>query len=114
MHELSIAQDLVDLAAEQLAAAGAARATAVYVRVGVLSGVVPAALRSAFVVAAAATPVRGARLVVEEVPALVRCTPCDADRQPAPPHSRRCPVCGAASEALIRGCELELHAIEIG
>ena len=67
MHELSIALSLVELASEELARLGDVRLGAVHVRVGTLSGVVPAALRFSFDVAADGTTIAGARLEIEPV-----------------------------------------------
>ena len=113
MHELSIAQELVDLAAEQLEAAGARRASAVYVCIGARSGVVPAALRSAFAVAAAGTSLRGARLVIEEAQPQIRCAPCNAVRELTSSYRGRCEVCGSTGVQLVGGDQLEFSAIEI-
>jgi hydrogenase nickel incorporation protein HypA/HybF len=113
MHELSIAQELVDLAAEQLELAGARRAAAVHVCVGARSGVVPAALRSAFAAAAAGTPLGGARLVIREAQPQVRCTECNAVREVTSSYRRRCEACGSSSVRLVGGDQLEFSAIEV-
>jgi hydrogenase nickel incorporation protein HypA/HybF len=69
MHELSIALNLVDIAAEEARRHGDVRVTAVHVRLGVRSGVVKEALASAFEVAREAAELREARLVIEDAPA---------------------------------------------
>jgi hydrogenase nickel incorporation protein HypA/HybF len=65
VHELAIAESLVDLVAERTAGR---RVVAVNVRVGTDAGVVPDAMTFSFEVVTAGTPLAGARLVVEEVP----------------------------------------------
>jgi hydrogenase nickel incorporation protein HypA/HybF len=113
MHELSIAQEVVDLAGEHLLRSGAARAVSVTLRVGALSGVVAPALQTAFRAAAAGSPVDGARLVIEEVPAAVFCDVCNEERELESVQSRRCPVCQTPANEIIRGADLELAAIEV-
>lgn len=113
MHELSIAVDLIDAAAERAREEGAQRIRAVYLRVGPLSGVVVRALRSAFDVAARGTPAEGAALDVEEAPVTVYCTSCRAEGEPADVYTFSCPVCGTPTPDVRSGRQLEVLALEI-
>jgi hydrogenase nickel incorporation protein HypA/HybF len=65
MHELSIALSLVDAICEELPRLGAVSVRSVRIRVGACAGVVPDALAFAFDVAAAESPIAGARLEIE-------------------------------------------------
>jgi len=66
MHELSIALSLVDCVCEELPRIGdRVSIRSVRVRVGSLSGVAPDALAFAFDVAAADSPIAGARLEID-------------------------------------------------
>jgi hydrogenase nickel incorporation protein HypA/HybF len=112
MHELSIAIGLIDLATEEAARQGNVRVATVFLRIGPLAGVVSDALRFSFDLAADGTPVQGARLEIEEVPVIVRCEPCGADRMLTDPQRIRCPMCGEPA-AVIGGRELELTAMEV-
>jgi hydrogenase nickel incorporation protein HypA/HybF len=71
------------------------------------------ALLFSFDVAAAGTAVAGARLVIEDVPLTVRCPDCREERVIDGPPRLRCPVCGAETPEIVRGKELELHALEV-
>lgn len=116
MHELSIAVSLVDAASEQAADAGAERVSAVYLRLGALSGVVREALEFSFEVAAADTMLEGAALEIEEVPAVALCPQCQEEKQLSAGHPMfraRCPDCGAPTPKLRQGKELEITALEI-
>jgi hydrogenase nickel incorporation protein HypA/HybF len=113
VHELSIAMSLVELASERAAEIGEARVAAVHVRIGPLAGVVEEALRFSFDAAAGGTPVEGARLVVERMPAEVFCAPCGVERVLDEPLRFRCPVCGAPTVDVVRGREIELTALEV-
>jgi hydrogenase nickel incorporation protein HypA/HybF len=112
VHELSIATSLVELACERVAGLGEVRVEAVCVRLGPLSGVVKDALLFSFEVAAQGTPVAGARLEVEDVPLTVHCPRCDAERE-LPGFPLECPVCGTPTPRVLRGRDLELHALEV-
>jgi hydrogenase nickel incorporation protein HypA/HybF len=112
MHELSIALGILDVAAEEAERRGG-RVTAVHLRLGLLSGVVKEALRSAYELAREGTPLAGAELVVEEVPAVAYCPGCAAERVLAALPELCCPACGAPTPEVVRGRELEVFALEI-
>jgi hydrogenase nickel incorporation protein HypA/HybF len=67
MHELSIAMSILDGAEEEAENRGGGRLSAIYVKVGSLSGVVPDALLAAYELARENTSMSDCRLVVEKV-----------------------------------------------
>lgn len=113
VHELSIAMSLVDMASEECERRGGVTIEAVHVRLGPLSGVVREALDFSFTVAAAGSPIEGARLVIEEMPLTAFCPRCEVERVIATPQHLRCPECGASTPDIAGGTELELFALEI-
>lgn len=113
MHELSIAHAVISTAADTAARHDAARVTAIRLRIGTLSGVVPDALRFAFDVAAAGSVAEGATLEIDEVPITVHCRPCAADVELADVHTFRCPRCGFPTAEVVGGRELEIVSITI-
>ena len=113
MHELSIALSIVDIAAETARKNGGGRVDALYLKLGAMSGVVKDALLFSWQIASAETPLEGARLVIEEIPLVVRCAVCDADRTLDVINKFVCPVCGEPTTNIIRGKELELTSLEI-
>lgn len=113
VHELSVALSLVDVACEKAGALGDVRVDAVYVRLGVLSGVVKDALSFCFEAAAKGTAVEGARLEIEDVPVTILCPLCAAERQLASIQHLRCPICDEPTPDVIDGRELELAALEV-
>jgi hydrogenase nickel incorporation protein HypA/HybF len=112
MHELSLAQALIDQASAVAARqAPGRRVKRVHLEVGELSGAVPAALRQAFAMLAAGTALAGTRLVMKRRPARFACRDCGRSfRAGAGP---RCPKCGSARAELAAGRELRLAAIEV-
>ncbi|MGY4922274.1 hydrogenase maturation nickel metallochaperone HypA [Streptomyces sp. 900105755] len=112
MHELSIATAIVEQADEWARADGADRVSAVTVRVGELSGVVPDALDFAFEVARDGTALADARLVVEQVTAHAWCGPCAEEFAVGMPPFFWCPRCDRPSTELRSGRELEITAVE--
>lgn len=112
MHELSIALSLVDVAQEEAVRLGA-RVCAVHVRIGALAGVVAEALQASYEMACAATPLEGSLLVIEQVPVVVFCPTCQAERELGSVQSFCCEECGSPTPRIERGRELELIALEI-
>ncbi len=112
MHELSIALSLLDLAEEEAGRHGG-RVAAVHLKLGPLSGVVKAALLSAYDLAREGTPLGGAELVIEEVPITAFCPACAAVRTIASVQELCCPDCGAPTPEILTGRELEVVALEI-
>jgi hydrogenase nickel incorporation protein HypA/HybF len=113
MHELSIANSLLDVITETLIRQDAARAQRVVVEVGALSGVVPAALRSAFTTAVRGTELAGVELELREVPVELWCDVCNAQRLAMSVQRMHCAACGTPSSRVVRGKELELVSIEV-
>jgi hydrogenase nickel incorporation protein HypA/HybF len=113
MHELSIAQSLVDLITEQTLSLPHARVRTVRVRIGDLSGVVPDALRSAWPAATRGTPSAAADLVIDAQPVLLWCDQCRAERPARNVQSLRCATCGTPSNDVRHGREMELLTIEV-
>ncbi|MET8082068.1 hydrogenase maturation nickel metallochaperone HypA [Streptomyces sp. NPDC005303] len=112
MHELSIATAIIERADELARADGTGAVSAVTVRVGELSGVVPDALDFAFEVARDGTSLAAARLVVEQVPAQAYCGPCAQEFAVGMPPFFWCPHCDQPSTELRSGRELEITGIE--
>jgi len=112
MHELSIAISIVELAEEEAERRGV-QIEAVHLKLGVLSGVVKDALLSCYEMACENTPLQGSRLVVEDVPLVVFCSKCRADRPLSSVQLFCCPECGTPTAEVVRGRELEVVALEV-
>jgi hydrogenase nickel incorporation protein HypA/HybF len=109
MHEVAIMQEAVRLAAE---AAGGRRVRTLRLRIGVLSGVVPEAIRFAFDVVTRDTLAAGAALEIESVPAVAWCAACAAEF-PTADFFSECPRCRTVNGGLRRGREMEIASVEL-
>jgi hydrogenase nickel incorporation protein HypA/HybF len=108
MHELSIANGVVELCAER---AGGERVTRVRLEIGQLSAVLPDAVRFCFDVCAKDTVVEGALLEIIETPGRVLCRDCDVELAMTQPFGR-C-TCGSANLLVIAGEELKIREMEL-
>jgi hydrogenase nickel incorporation protein HypA/HybF len=109
VHELSIAQSVVEIACRH---AEGRRVTGVTLRVGHLRQVVPAALTFSFSLVAQGTPVEGAELIIESVPAIGWCRHCEAEcyLQDFP---LQCHTCGAFDLRIMAGEELLVTSLTV-
>jgi len=113
MHELSIALSMIDMATDEMRKHEGARVDALYLKLGALSGVVKEALLFSWEIACRDTPLDGARLEIEEIPVVVYCADCRAEKTPAAVNGFFCPVCNKPASEILRGRELEVTALEI-
>jgi hydrogenase nickel incorporation protein HypA/HybF len=112
VHELSLVASVFDILEEKAREHGASRVTAVVLRVGRMSGVVPDLLESAFDTYKIGTLAGGARLTIEVVPVKLRCPDCggagareDADFS--------CAACGSRRVEIVEGREIVVEKIEL-
>lgn len=80
--------------------------------IGELTGVEDTTMKSCFEVYVQATPVEGAKLVIQRIPAKVRCRVCGNEYQTKIPFSD-CAVCGNKSITIISGKELYIDSLEV-
>lgn len=112
MHEVAIMQSAVETALEQARLAGASRVAVIRLRVGSLAGVAPEALEFACTEVTRGTPAEGARLEIENVPAMAWCAVCQREF-PCDDYFAECPRCRTECLELRRGRELQLSSLEI-
>ncbi len=112
MHEMSLISGLFEILERTAREEGAIRVTAVTLRVGRLSGVVPELLETAFDTFKKDTIAAGATLRIEVVPVGVRCRSCGAESRTDRPLFS-CPGCGAPGLEILEGRDLILEKLEI-
>lgn len=109
MHELAIAGHIVEIASRH---ADGRRVTKVHLKVGHLRQVVPPALSFSFDLVAQGTPVEGAELDLEEVPATARCRDCNAESR-LKRFPLQCETCRGSDLEITQGEELYVESLEM-
>jgi hydrogenase nickel incorporation protein HypA/HybF len=113
MHELSIAMSILDVAQEEVDRRGGPRVEAIHLRMGPLAGIVKDALLSAYELACEQTPFERSRLMIEEIPIVVFCSKCQAERSVQSLQWLCCVECDTPATDILHGRELEVTALEL-
>lgn len=112
MHELAVAQALVEQVEAVIREHDATAASLIRVRIGPLAGVVPELLENAFPLVAAGSRMEHARLEFTEAPIRVRCGTCGAESA-ATMNRLVCGDCGDWRTRILSGDELLLESVEL-
>ena len=111
MHELSIAQSLLEIVVEEASRNGLVQIHAIKLQVGEFAAVVPDALTFCFGMVSRDTVASGAALQIETVPIVARCGACgvlfEVENQ-----IFLCPECGEPVFEIVSGRELSVVGIE--
>jgi len=112
LHEMAIAQGILDIALDTAAQNDATKILRVSLLVGQLTEIEPASLRFCFEALAADTPAAGAELEVTVIPLRGRCRDCGGEF--AIEHYRfYCPDCNSAAVEILSGRELKVEHLEV-
>jgi hydrogenase nickel incorporation protein HypA/HybF len=112
MHELAIAQNILEIVQQVVPEQQAAAVRQVRIRVGQLSGIVPDSLGFCFTVLVNETNMQQASLAIEQVLTVSECRSC-AHRFQIEDLVFVCPACKGTDIELISGKELEVVDIEL-
>ena len=112
MHELSIAQNIVEIIQDHVPSDGLRRVRNVKLKIGELAGVVPDSLEFCFDAITDQTPMRDAVLVVEHIPFVIECRTCGSASTNGA-GIILCARCGSQETKMISGNELLVTAIEV-
>ncbi|MER2566976.1 MAG: hydrogenase maturation nickel metallochaperone HypA [Myxococcaceae bacterium] len=112
MHEVALAQSIVDIVREQARANQADCVKAVFLRIGALANVEPEALSFGFESAARGTIAEGALLQIERTPGSAFCAGCGADVK-VESRVELCPSCGSAQLLITGGEEFKVTELEV-
>lgn len=113
MHEMSLAEGIVELVESTARREGARRVKRIFVDIGRLATVEVEALKFCFEAVAAGSLAAGATLEVREVPGAGWCPDC-SHSVPLEVIYGECPRCGGVRVQPTAGTEMRVTEIEIG
>ncbi len=113
MHELSIAQSIVDVVEDRATECNAAHVKSVRLRIGAANAIVADSLTFCFEMLTDLDPVlAGAQLLIDAVPHRAYCQHC-AIEFTIMNFVAQCPTCGEWSNDVVSGTELQILEMEI-
>ncbi|MBP1741551.1 MAG: hydrogenase nickel insertion protein HypA [Deltaproteobacteria bacterium] len=112
MHEMSIAQSLMEILREEMEKHDAKVLKSVHLQIGQLSAIVPEALSFCFQVMAEGTEMEGAKLVMDVIALRGRCPECRKEFEIEDYHFA-CPTCGSTRIETIAGQDLAVADMEV-
>ncbi len=113
MHEMSIAANILEIAEQQAAQAGAKAINRIEVEVGLLAGVEISSLEFCFETARKMSSLtRGSELIIHPVAGRGHCPDC-RDDFPIEFFVALCPECGKTGVEILQGRELKVRSINI-
>jgi hydrogenase nickel incorporation protein HypA/HybF len=112
MHELSIAQSVVDIVRQYVPEDRLPLVRHVKIKVGKMAGVVPDSLEFCFAAIVNETPLHRAELDIEETPLQSECKECNQVFA-VEGSDFHCPGCGGRDLRVVSGTELHVVEIEL-
>jgi len=112
MHEMSIAQSLIDILKEEMTRHGATVLRSVRLRIGQLSAVVPESLSFCFEVITSGTDMEGAKLLMDVIPLKATCLECHKDFE-IESYRFSCPYCSSPNIETTSGHDLSIVEMEV-
>ncbi len=112
MHEMSIAEGIIQLLEEQAACQGFVRVRTVWLEIGPLAMIEPEALRFCFEAVSRNSLADQARLEIIERPGLAWCLGC-GQQVPVRQRYDQCPECGSHQLQVIQGEEMRVKELEV-
>jgi hydrogenase nickel incorporation protein HypA/HybF len=112
MHEMSIAESVLEIVENTARTNGATRVTGVWLEIGALSHVSPDALRFCFDAVTRGSLADGAELTIDTPPGAAWCMPC-GETVPLAQLGDPCPRCGSYQLTVSQGDDMRVKEIAI-
>jgi len=113
MHELSITEQIADIAIKHGEKNNASKITDLYLVIGELSTVIDDSVQFYWDMITENTICEGAKLHFKRIPAIFRCGDCKKEYSLVRGELRPCPYCESSQMDIIQGKEFHLDSINI-
>ncbi len=112
MHELSLAQDIIETVKQNVSAGELEKVREVIVEVGAFSGVVADSLKFSFEAITSGTELNNAVMEIVDIPFCLKCNDCGSETSTEIPMLL-CSLCGSSNTQIISGDELRVKELKI-
>lgn len=112
MHELSLAQSILDVVNEHLPCDGKTNVKFIKIRVGKLSNILTDSLKFCFDALKKDSRFAKTELIIRTIPLTIQCKTC-GERSSINDLTFTCPVCSSINIQVVNGNDLSIEEIEI-
>lgn len=112
MHELSIAQNIVDIVKQNVSENELSCVDSIKLKIGEMAGVVTDSLEFGFQAITSGTELESAKLVIEKIPFVYKCNVCGKESTNEYGITI-CPVCNGTDTLVISGLEMQIVEVEL-
>lgn len=112
MHEMAIAQGILEIVLKTAAEHKAKKVTSIKLLVGQMTRIEPESLSFGFEALSMGTIAEGAALTITNVPLVAQCNSCQQEFS-VENYCFLCPHCDSASVAVVSGRELAVDYLEV-
>lgn len=113
MHEVSIANSIIDIIQSSIPAGNTGYVASVQIKVGELSSIETEALLFAFDIVKAKTPLANARLNIEIIEGKGQCSDCGTEFN-MNTYATACPKCNSYLIKILQGKEMKVVSFDMG
>lgn len=113
MHELSVAQDILDIIRRNVSPSELENVRVVTLKVGEQAGIVSDSLEFSFRALTMETPLARAQLSILRIPYRLHCNTCN-EILDSPFGLGICPKCSGTQTTVVSGTELQVATIDVG
>lgn len=112
MHELSVTQNILDIALRHAEKSGAKRIAALNITIGELSSIIDDSVQFYWEIISKGTLAEDSTLNFKRIPTTLLCLDCNHQYSPEN-NEFSCPVCNSSRIKIVAGREFFLESIEI-
>jgi len=112
MHEMAVAQSLIEIIKEEMVKNNAKILRSVRLNIGQMTAIIPDALSFGFEVITSGTELEGAKLIMDIIPLKGYCHVCENELE-IKDYTFVCPSCGSHNIETISGQDLSIVEIEV-
>ena len=112
MHELSVAQNIIDIVRDNVPKEELVNVKSILIDVGEMSGIVADSLEFCFDVVKLETPLQNSKINIKKIPFILFCNQCNKETSNTA-GIRMCEYCGGFDTRIISGTEMQIKEVEL-
>lgn len=112
MHELSVAQNIIEIVKENVPGKELGNVKTIFLEVGEFSGIVSDSLQYCFDVIKTDTPLEGSKMEIKKIPFLLYCNECKT-KTTNNMGIRFCEKCGTCNTKIMSGMDMQITKVEL-